>query len=254
MTEQQIENHFMVHQKWARSLKLFPLAPIVVFHLDQQRNEYCSDGSVIKCSTREWAMTLKQPGGTPALCDVVNGTSDKKALVLVPDHYADHAKEELRQYRARLSPPSHREARFRDSVPDLPDVIHIQTAIESNVSFLDTLFSADEWSKPLASTPQPGNRVRKKKPLKPRPTKDKAPAKAWQKPPNIPEQQTAPTTALPALEDSALLQDDDLWQSDNRSTASTQGMTLASDSPFQARLIALESATKAKLQDLANTS
>lgn len=77
MTEDQVSNQFLVHEKWARSLTALPLAPLV-FHLDQKRIEYCNDGTIIERSTREWAASLTFPNGTPALCDVVNGTSEKK--------------------------------------------------------------------------------------------------------------------------------------------------------------------------------
>jgi hypothetical protein len=129
MTEEKVKNQFLVHEKWARSLTALSLAPLV-FHLD---------GTKIERSTREWTATLTFLDGTPGLCDVVNGTSEKKAYLLDPSNYAVHAREHLRQYRMRLLPPSRREARFRDKVPDLPDIIHIKAAIHSNVSFMEEL-------------------------------------------------------------------------------------------------------------------
>ena len=51
MTNTQVENHFLFHEKWLRSLKAVSLAPLV-FHLDQTRTEYCDDGSIIERSTR----------------------------------------------------------------------------------------------------------------------------------------------------------------------------------------------------------
>ena len=92
MTDQQIEHQFSSHHKWTRSLKPLSLAPMV-FHLDQKRIEYCTgDGTIIERSTREWAATLINVDGTPALCNVVNGTPNKKALLLAPEHYEEQAK------------------------------------------------------------------------------------------------------------------------------------------------------------------
>jgi hypothetical protein len=125
MTEEQISNQFLFHEKWLHSMKALQLAP-VVFHLHQQCIEYCDDSEIIKRSTREWAGTLQLCDGSSALCDLVNGTKEKKALFLAPTHYPEQANEELGRYRMRLSPPSHREARYRDSIPDLPDeIVHI---------------------------------------------------------------------------------------------------------------------------------
>ncbi len=50
----------------------------------------------------------------------------------------------MKRVQARLYPPTHREARYRDNLPGLPDVIHIQAAIPSNVTFLEMLSTATE--------------------------------------------------------------------------------------------------------------
>ncbi|KAI2506425.1 hypothetical protein MHU86_8051 [Fragilaria crotonensis] len=78
---------------------------------------------------------------SPALCDVVNGPPDHKAYLLVPSHYLQATQHAWRSYKARLYPPKHREARFRDLLPGLPDVIHIQAEIEAHVSFFEKLGS-----------------------------------------------------------------------------------------------------------------
>lgn len=124
--------------------QVIPLVAPLVFHLDQKHIEYCNDGTIIERSTRKWAASLTFPDGMPALCDVVNGTSEKKAYLLSPSNFAVNAKEQLQQYRLRLSPPSRREAQFRENVPDLlPDSIHFKTAIQSNVSFMEDLLKLD---------------------------------------------------------------------------------------------------------------
>ena len=51
MTGEQIGNQFLVQERWARSLKALTLAPSV-FHLDQKRTEYKTDGTVIEQLTR----------------------------------------------------------------------------------------------------------------------------------------------------------------------------------------------------------
>ena len=125
MTDLQVAKKFDNHQKWARSLTALPLAPFVSHLEDQDRNEYYADGTVITRSTREWVASLQMTDGTPALCDAVNGTSDQKAVLLTPAPYLAKATLELQQYKLRISPPSHREARFRNKGSPLPDVIHI---------------------------------------------------------------------------------------------------------------------------------
>jgi hypothetical protein len=136
MTSENIRNHFTFHEKWSKSLKAIPMSPHIN-HLDQVRTEYNDDGTTTERSTREWVATILAPDGSnPALCDVVNGPPDHKAYLLVPSHYLVYAQNQWREYKARLSPPTHREARYRDNLPGLPNVIHIQAAIASNVTFL----------------------------------------------------------------------------------------------------------------------
>ncbi|KAI2507031.1 hypothetical protein MHU86_7416 [Fragilaria crotonensis] len=115
-------------------------------HLDQARIEYNADGTTIERSTREWAATiLAVDNVSPALCDVVNGPPDHKAYLLVPSQYLQKVQQEWRSYKSRLYPPNHREARYWDKIPGLPDVIHIQAEIAANVSFLDKLSTATGW-------------------------------------------------------------------------------------------------------------
>ncbi len=145
MTNEKIRSHFTFHEKWSKSLKAIPMSPYIN-HLDQVRTEYNEDGTTTARSTREWVASLLAPDGNyPALCDVVNGPPDHKAYLLVPSHYFAYAQNQWRDYKARLYPPTHREARYRDNLPGLPDVIHIQAEIESNVTFLEKLSAATEW-------------------------------------------------------------------------------------------------------------
>ena len=174
MTESQISSQFLFHDKWLQSLQSISLAPHI-FHVDQQRIEYNSDGTTTQRSTREWAGTLALPDGSAALCDVANGSKDKKAVLLDPAHYLDQAEKELRLYRMRLAPHSHREAKFRESVIDLPDKIHIQTSAASNISFMTNLLSASVWQAlpdRQEKTNPSGSKSAAKKPGKSKQTKE----------------------------------------------------------------------------------
>ena len=259
MTDSQVAKKFEAHQTWARSLTALPLAPFVS-HLDQNRNEYYPDGQIVKRSTREWVASLTMSDGTPALCDVANGTSDKKAVFLAPTMFIAQAKLELQQYRLRISPPRHREARFRDKVPALPDVIHVQTAIQSNASFLDNLFTTDVWVGQQNVAQSSGDTRRKKKSataIAKRPLR----GNAWETPlnttGNVSIAQSSQSTTIPRATirgdhsaTTALAAGRPPEQGDDRSLASTQGSTMASDSSLQTKLDAIEHATKEKFKTL----
>ena len=153
MPDEKIRSHFQFHERWAQSLKAIPMSP-QINHLDQARIEYFEDGTIIERSTREWASTILAPdNSSPALCDVVNGPPDHKAYLLVPRHYFQKVQQEWQQYKSRLYPPNHREARYRDNLPGLPDIIHIQAEIAANVSFLEHLSAASEWQQAPAFIP-----------------------------------------------------------------------------------------------------
>ena len=147
MTREQIQAQFQFHDTWAKSLIQIPMTPMVN-HLDYARTEYFDDGTIVTRSAREWAASLVLADQiTPALCDVVNGDTDRKAMLLAPKHFQKEAIKEWKKYKARLYPPSHRERRFRDAIPDLPDEIHITMEVQSNLSFMEQMSAADIWSK-----------------------------------------------------------------------------------------------------------
>jgi hypothetical protein len=136
-------------------------------HLDQRRVEYFADGTTQERSTREWAASLTDSDGTtPALCDTVNGTSDRQAYLVAPRHYVEAAQKQWSEYRARLSPPRHREARFHDSVPNLPNTTHINTEVQANVNFLERMSAAEIWQ-------QAPSAIRAEARATPAPTKEK---------------------------------------------------------------------------------
>ena len=92
----------------------------------------------------------------------------------------------------RLYPPRHREARFCDRIPDLPAVIHIQTAIDTNVQFIENIFANDTW---VSISSEASNAKSGKKTIHKHPQRedrnittlrrDRGNQQAWNKPPNI---------------------------------------------------------------------
>ena len=167
----QAKRHFEVHQTWSRSLSGITIAPHIS-HLDQLRNEYYDDGRIIQRSTRDWILSLKNADGSSAHCDAINGGSERKAWLLCPHNFLTQAQEEWRCYRSRLYPPSHREARYYESVAGLPDLRNIRIEIATNVSLLEKLSAADVWKQAPNSVREPtGSRDRsgkKGKSTKPR--------------------------------------------------------------------------------------
>jgi hypothetical protein len=215
-----------------------------IMHLDQPRGlEYFSDGTrTQERSTRAWAASLTlSDDTTPALCDVVNGTNDRQAYLVVPKHYLEDAKRHWAEYRTRLSPPRHREARFQDSVPNLPNYSLINTEVQANVNFLERMSAADIWRQAPAS-------IRGAKAVQPKeqrlPPPPKTAPKNNEKQTSRNEQHTrgcakateseqrehrqAPSHASAS---SSLESDDDI-----DSTNSTQELTRASQNTYQARL------------------
>ena len=164
MDQDQIKRHFEVHQKWCHSLKPISLSP-KISHLDQQRIEYYDDGRIVKRSTREWALTLTLENGQPAHCDAINGGSNRTATLVCPQSFLNQAQKEWSNYRSRMNPPSHREARYFESVTDLPDLSNIRIEIETNVSLLEHLSSAEIWQQapPSVRDPNPPRGRQKKK-------------------------------------------------------------------------------------------
>jgi hypothetical protein len=161
MPQDQIKRHFDVHLHWSRSLKPIQLSKIS--HLDQQRVEYFDNGTILKRSTREWALSLTLPNGKSAHCDAVNGGSDRKAFLACPTSYFTQAQQEWQQYRTRLYPPSHREARYAESVSDLPDMSNISIEIKTNVSILDNLSAAAIWNQAPTSVRESGKQQGKQR-------------------------------------------------------------------------------------------
>lgn len=146
LTSAQVSDYFEMQDMYAKSLKSLPLFPTLI-NLDIIRIETFDDGSIIeRSSTRAWATTVFRHKEDPrACCEVVNGGLDQKAYLLVPVPYVDIAKEHLRQYRLRINPIGRRETRFRDSLPGLPSVIHIDQSTQQNLDLLESLSSKDIW-------------------------------------------------------------------------------------------------------------
>lgn len=143
----QISAYFEMQDAYAKSLKSFPLYPTLI-NLDRTRTEFFDDGTVIERSTRDWATTIfKDSAEVSARCEVVNGGLDQKAYLLVPKPFAATVEDHLRQYRLRINPIGRREARFRDSLPGLPSVIHIDNSTQQNLELLELMSSMEMWQK-----------------------------------------------------------------------------------------------------------
>ena len=124
------------------------LSPIVT-NLDTIRKEHLPNGAIIERSTREWATKLILPStGANARCDIVNGGRDRITSLLVPRHLYEEVLEEVSKYKLRLNPMEKREARFRDSIPGLPEVIQIDTSVRQSLDFLDRMALEEVWKPP----------------------------------------------------------------------------------------------------------
>ena len=261
MSTDQITTHFAHHDAWAKSLISINLSPLV-FHLDQSRIEYFPDGSTIERSTREWASTLCLPNGKSALCDVVNGTKDRKALLLVPKHYADLARAELRQYKNRLSPLGRREERFRQNLTDLPEVIHIQQVIQSSVASMESMFSDEVWQSLPSQYPSvnnsPTNRQQKLSEASTTTISNPpilSPRNSWQKPPSILRRAGTPSrpNRIQFSDDISTTSDQTYITPGDQSTSSTQGTTVISE-PSHDQLRLLEQRTQQQLASMRTQS
>ena len=119
-----------------------------ITELDAVRTEHMSNGTTIERSTRDWALNLLLADGvTSARCDIVNGSPDRQIHLLVPRPHYDSMRDALREYRLRLNLLGERETRFRDSLPDLPSVIHIDMSTQENLDFLEILSSVTKWQR-----------------------------------------------------------------------------------------------------------
>ena len=155
----QIRQYFETHDNYLKSLRSITLSPLVT-NLDTIRNEYLSNGETIARSTREWATQLKLPSGESARCDIVNGGKDRITRLLVPRHLYSAVLEEVSNYKLRLNPMERREARFRDSIPGLPEIIQIDTSVQQSLAYLDTMTAEEIWKPSVSSdsdSTQPGH-------------------------------------------------------------------------------------------------
>ena len=155
MNPDEIKRHFIMHEKYIKSLHQVSLSPLVTA-LDKIRVEYRADGTTIERTTREWALSLTLPDGTSAQCDVGTGGSDKNTYLLIPAAFATVIKPLAKLYKESIQKVSKREARYRETIPDLPDVIHITSTVQSNLDFMAQLSAADIWNNaPPSVKPSP---------------------------------------------------------------------------------------------------
>ena len=155
MNPDEIKRHFLMHEKYIKSLHQVSLAPFVAV-LDKIRVEYWADGTTIERTTREWALSLTLPDGTAAQCDIGTGGSDKPTCLLIPAAFSAVIKPLVKAYKESIHTVSRREARYRENIPDLPDVIHITSNVQSNLDFMAQLSAADIWNNaPTSVKPSP---------------------------------------------------------------------------------------------------
>ena len=147
LSQTEIQECFLKHDAYIKMLRSITL-PVALTNLDLIRTEYFESGEVMERTTRAWAASLLSlDGSTSVRRDAVNGGTDKKAYLLGPPSNLHSTHDEaLRAYRLRLNPIGQREeARFRDSIPGLPDVIHIDVSAQSNLDFLSKLTPEVIW-------------------------------------------------------------------------------------------------------------
>ena len=146
LPKEQINKYFSAHDNYVKSLRTICLSPMVT-NLDTIRDEQFEDGTVRQRTTREWATNIKLTDGNPARCDVGNGGLDKVANLLVPAHNYEVVLQEVSQYKLRLNPLERREARFRDNLPGLPEVIQIDISVQASLDCLEMFSSEDIWKR-----------------------------------------------------------------------------------------------------------
>ena len=146
LSKDQITKYFTAHDNYVKSLRSICLSPRIT-NLDTIREEFFDNGEVLKRTTREWATKIQLSKGTSARCDIVNGGKDLAVYLLVPSHVYAEVNIEVSKYKLRLNPMERREARFRDSLPGLPDVIQIDTAVQASLDCLEMLSAEDIWKR-----------------------------------------------------------------------------------------------------------
>jgi hypothetical protein len=156
LTQEQIKRYFLHHEAYIKSLKSIQL-PMYLMNFDQVRIETWGTGETTSRTTREWAQSLLSSDNVR--CDTVNGGYDEKPYILVQAEQLAFVQNALRSYKLRLNPLGHREARFRDSLPGLPNVILIDSSTQQTLDFLEGLSSSDIWQSAPDSVRQPATDI-----------------------------------------------------------------------------------------------
>jgi len=82
-------------------------------------------------------------------CDVVNGGYDQQSYLVFPPQHEASIRSEFNDYRRRVFPFTQREERFRESIGPPPSIIHVDTKVMANLSFIDKLCtSTASWKEP----------------------------------------------------------------------------------------------------------
>ena len=146
LTKEQISKYFTAHENYVKSLRTICMSPRIT-NLETIRDEYFENGEVIQRTTREWATSIQLTDGSPARCDIVNGGPDKVVNLLVPNHVYAEVIVEVAKYKQRLNPMERREARFRDTLPGLPDIIQIDISVQTSLDCLEMLAAETIWQR-----------------------------------------------------------------------------------------------------------
>ena len=103
------------------------------------RVEYYPEDKKIECTIRDWACSLCDGNGINMNCDVVNGGYDQQSYLVFPPQHEANIWLEFNDYRRRVFPFTQREERFRESIGPPPSIIHVDTKVMANLSFIDKL-------------------------------------------------------------------------------------------------------------------
>ena len=140
MTDGEAEEIFQHHDRYAKSLRWRPLAPLL-HNLDIPRTEHIAKGTTIVRTAREWCRSIRSADGKEsAHCDVVNGGTDQMAYLVFPPQSLAVAEAAIEDYRRRLYPFQQREQLFRDSVGP-PLKIKPSKRVIANIDLLKCLAS-----------------------------------------------------------------------------------------------------------------
>jgi hypothetical protein len=132
MTQETTNNLFDTHQKYVDSIQRLPLFPQIV-NIDRPREEH----PAVFRTTRGWANSLHSYDGISLQCDAENGDRDRKAYLLVPQHFIQDVRPMLHAYQQQLRTTTRQtQDGGAHNYRDRPQEIYIPTAsVQRNLDF-----------------------------------------------------------------------------------------------------------------------